>query len=501
MEKIPEFYGKGARLKESAAQELIDSAYEHDCEDADLLLPWLHYADLAHVIMLIEERVIPSDSAQILLTGLIKQLDTPINEFPIRKDLGDVYNSKDANLKKLIGSESGWLHAGRARREAVNIAYLLQVKNSLLDLSGVVIELVETFIDIANKNRNTLLPDQTYLQHAHPTNLAHYILTYCYGTLRDIERLERIIKLYDLSPAGSGSVNGSRLPLNRKRLAELLGFSGVISHTRDAMWQTDLPIECASMLSTLTTNLSRFAEEMQVWMTLEYNYLDLPDSLSRSSVIMPQKKNPYGLAYFRGLTSTIIGLLSSYPALGKVMSGNPDSRIFIYGSLPRAIHKTTKAIDLLKVIISTAQFNKQKMREALDKGFSQMTDIADYLIMEEQIDYRSAHQIVGKVTAGLLESGQCGKDVTLKELKNAANTLGLKIHTLTNEKLKELIKFENIVNSRTSQGGASQSNLDELLNTLQTITQNKKELFKHKKETMNISIEKLKTLSLNYIKG
>ena len=500
MEKIPEFYGKGARLKESAAQELIDSAYEHDCEDADLLLPWLHYADLAHVVMLTEEGVIPSDSAKVLLTGLLNQLDIPLEEFPIRKDLGDVYNSKDANLKQLIGGESGWLHAGRARREAVNISYLLQVKISLLDLSSAVIELAETFIDVANKNRDTLLPDQTYLQHAHPTNLAHYILTYFYGLLRDIERLEHIIDRYDLSPAGSGSVNGSRLPLNRKRLAELLGFEGVIPHTRDAMWQTDLPIECASMLSTLTTNLSRFAEEMQVWMTLEYSYLDLPDSLSRASVIMPQKKNPYGLAYFRGLTSTIIGLLASYPALGKVMSGNPDSRIFIYGSLPRAIHKTTKAIDLLKIIISTAQFNKQKMREALDQGFSQMTDIADYLILEEKIDYRSAHQIVGKVTANLVDSGKCGRDVNIEDIKDAANTLDLKLNTLTDEKLKELIKFENIVNSRTSEGGASRSNLDEMLDNGKTIIQNRQKLFKHKKEQMEASMEKLKTTSINKIK-
>tara|TARA_B100001093_G_scaffold520495_1_gene616813 strand:+ start:10672 stop:12168 length:1497 start_codon:yes stop_codon:yes gene_type:complete len=491
MQQIPEYYGKGARLKESAAQALIDSAYEHDCKDAELLLPWLHFADLAHVKMLSDEGIIPQKSTKILLSGLLQQLEIPFDDFPIRKELGDVYNSKDAHLKVLIGQESGWLHTGRARREAVNIAYILQVKDSLLRLGDSMLQLSNTFINVASSHVNTLLPDQTYLQHAHPTTLAHYILTYLQGLLRDTERLENIIVRYDLSPAGSGSVNGSRLPLKREKLARSLGFSGIISHTRDAMWQSDLPIECAAMLTTLTTNLSRFAEEMQIWMTLEYNYLDLPDSLSRSSVIMPQKKNPYGLAYFRGLTSTIIGLQASFPALGKVISGNPDSRIFIYGDLPVAIHKTTKAIDLFDAILSTAQFNKEKMLKSLNQGFSQMTDITDYLILEERIDYRSAHQVVGKVVADLVKENRSGKDIKLDDLIKAASDLEITITTLNDSKLAELVDFKNIVNSRKSLGGASSHSINAILSSNKTSTEEKKNTFLKKKEFMQISLQKL----------
>lgn len=491
MYQTPEYYGMGARLKESATQALIDSAYEHDCEDADILLPWMHYADLAHAKMLTAEGVIPKKSAKVLLQGLLEQLSIPVEIFPIRKELGDVYNSKDAHLKSLIGKDAGWLHAGRARREAVNIAFFLQIKNSLLDLSSAMLQLANTFVTVADSHINTLLPDQTYLQHAHPTTLAHYILTYLQGLLRDVERLKRVLDLFDHSPAGSGSVNGSRLPLNRETLAKYLGFEGVIAHTRDAMWQTDLPIECVSMLSTLTTNLSRFAEEMQIWMTLEYGYLDLPDSLSRSSVIMPQKKNPYGLAYFRGVASTIIGLMASFPALGKVVSGNPDSRIFIYGSLPRTIHKTTKAIFLFDVILTSAQFNKAKMLKTLEQGFSQMTDIADYLIIEEKIDYRSAHQIVGSVVTSLLEQGKCGKDVTVDEIKNAAKMLDITINTLDELQLVKLIDFRNIVNNRTSFGGASNFNVEELLRNNKAFIDSKAVFFATKRESMQNALNTL----------
>lgn len=156
MEQIPEYYGKGARLKESATQALIDSAYEHDCEDADILLPWLHYADLAHAKMLAEEDIIPNDSAKVLIAGLLEQQQISFEKFPIRKELGDIYNSKDAHLKGLIGKQSGWLHTGRARREAVNIAYILQVKNSLLELSEAMLQLANTFIEVAKEHKDTL---------------------------------------------------------------------------------------------------------------------------------------------------------------------------------------------------------------------------------------------------------------------------------------------------------------------------------------------------------
>jgi len=457
-----DYYGEGGRLSSSAAPILTKTAYAHDCKDASLLIDGLHKADLAHAIMLYEEGVIPEGVAQKLIRGLIDIQRIPAGSFPVNPELGDVYNSKDFSLKSLIGDAAGWIHAGRARREAVNIAYLIAVRKRLEYLAEGIAEFAESLLKLAQTHQDTISPDFTYLLHAHPTSLGHYLGTFLFGVLRDMDRLIESYSRLNRSPAGSGSVNGSSLPLNRERLAELLGFDSVIPHTRDAMWQVDLPMEILSNLAMMMTNLNRFADELQIWNTAEFSYVDLPDSLCRASVIMPQKKNPYPLAYFRGVSSWLTGKMASFGAHGKGVSGNPDSRIFIYGDLPEAIDKTIGALELFSAVLNDIEFRKDILEARVTESYAFTTDLADYLILEEKLDYRTAHHISGRVVKYMIDNGETGDQLTKSHVNKAAEAVAAREIDVPQSLIEKLKSPKEIVAARTSLGGAAPEQLADL---------------------------------------
>jgi argininosuccinate lyase len=453
--RIPDYYGQGGRLAASAADALVRSAYAHDCADADVLLPGLHEADLAHAIALAEAGVVPKRVAAVLLRGLLDLRDVPVADFPIRPELGDVYNSKDAALKKRIGDAAGWLHAGRPRREAVNVAFLLAVRARLLTLVAAHAEMVRGALALAERHADTLMPDFTYLQHAHPTTFGHYLLTFVYPAFRDVERLRHCYGRFNASVAGSGSVNGTRLPLDRRRLAALLGFERIAVHTRDAMWRPDLPIELMAAVVALLVNLNRFGEELQIWCTSEFDFADFSDDMARASVIMPQKKNPYGLAYLRGLTGASVGTLAGVAAVGKTASGNPDSRVFVYGELPRALDRAREGVELFAAMLGGVALNEETLRRAATEGFPQATDLADVVMTECTLDYRTAHQIVGRVVRLALERGVASTDVGPELIDEAARAVTGSGLGLSRARVSAALDPAKIVASRRGIGGAS----------------------------------------------
>lgn len=460
--KTTDYYGDGGRLSGEPDEILIKTAYAHDSADANILLTGLHKADLAHATMLIEQGIIPEDEGVRLLEGLLSIEAIPSSIFPIDPKNGDVYNSKDIYLKNIIGNVAGWLHIGRPRREAVNIAYLIAVRKKLAVLSEAIEKLAISLLRVSKNNKDVITPDFTYLLHAHPTRLGHYLSTYLFGLLRDMDRIRSSYSRLNRSPAGSGSVNGSSLPLNRDRLCDFLGFDEIIPHSRDAMWQIDVPMEIMANLNMIMTNINRLADELQIWNTAEFGTVELPDGLCRASVIMPQKKNPYPLAYIRGVTSQISGMLAGFSAHGKGPSGNPDSRIFIYGDLPNAIDKCSGALNLFSAVLDGIKFNEKILLKRVKEGFSFATDLSDYLATKEKIDYRSAHKIAGLLVKNMLERGLTGDKLT-SELVNEA------ISSITNQSVNippSLIEFlknpSAMIDAKNTIGGAGQKPIEEL---------------------------------------
>ncbi|MFW9903234.1 MAG: argininosuccinate lyase [Candidatus Thorarchaeota archaeon] len=470
-EEIAEYYGRGGRLETNAAKELIESAYSFECNEEKIFFHEIGLADIAHVLMLIEERVIPLKEGKILLGSLLDLQKINFDELPLKVELGDIYNVRTGLLEERIGHISGWMHTGRSRREAINIGYLIFLRKSILDLVKVYSHLINEFLNQVQRHLGTIMPDFTYLHHAQPTSLGHYLLTYVYPALRDLERLKANYRRINSCPAGSGSVNGSRLPLNRSRLKNLLGFDEISTHTRDAMWQPDIPIETASNVLALLININRFSEELQIWSTTEFDFIDLPDRFCRASVIMPQKKNPYALTYIRGLTGNMIGVVSSLVGVAKTSSGNPDSRIFVYGKLPKAIIQVTKGIDLMASLVAEVEFKVDNLSQRASEGFSQATDLADLIIQEKEIDYRSAHQIVGKIVKDSVQMNKKRFRLTPEIIDEAANkVLRKKLH-LTQQHIDSILDPKSIVETRQGPGGAARVRVEEMVIDCQKILQ------------------------------
>jgi argininosuccinate lyase len=448
------------RLTEPPADELIRTAYARETGDAALLYEGMSLADLAHVVGLMEANIIPREAGGELLAALLEIHPAPPLDFALDPAKGDLYSNREAHLKMLTPAV-GWLSAGRARREAATIGYRLAVRNRLLALAAAIADCAAAALDLAEKHRATLFPDYTYLQPAQPTTFGHYLLTFVYPMLRDLDRARAAYQRTNLSPAGSGSVNGSRLPLDRARLAELLGFDGLVPHTRDAMWQADGPIEIAALITAALITLDRLVEDLQIFSTAEFGLVALADRHTRTSVIMPQKKNPYSLAYVRGVCGESIGALAAMAAVGKTPSGQIDNRIFAYGDIPRALDRATGAARLMADVLRGLTVAADLAARRASESFIGATDLAEVIMLKCGIDYKSAHDLVGRAVRAALESGQ--NTLTSEMLDAAAQSLVGRALGLDPEIVAETLDPARIVAARAGRGGAAEAPAVEMI--------------------------------------
>ncbi len=446
-----------------AAQELIDSGFYLENADAPLLHAGLNLADLAHVIDLNERGVVPDEAARQLLSVLLRAVRTTAEDFPYDPAFGEPYNSRERYFTSQIGDAAGWLHAGRPRREAVRIALRLNVRSGLGELVVAAAELAAAIAELAASHTRTWLPDQTYLQHAQPSTFGHYLASWAYPVLRDAERLFDTMAWVNTSPGGAGCVNGSRLLADRTRVAGLLGFEGVIEHTRDAMWQIDGLIAALSNASSLLTTQSKLAEDLEIWASNEFDYVTLADGYSRSSVLMPQKRNPYALSIIRGASGTLIGRLSGFLAVSKSPSARSDNLIYAYGEIPRAIDLAIRTTRLTTGVIRTLTVNADKMWAALESGFSQATDLAEYIMQTCGVDYRTAYQVVGIAVRRASRDGLRGIDLDGPRLDAAAKEYAPELELgLADTDLAAILDPRRIVETRTLAGGAAPAVVEEM---------------------------------------
>jgi argininosuccinate lyase len=414
--------GLGSRLDSGPSRTLAESAFTWELEAADHLLPGLSYADLAHTVALIDAGAIDVERGRNLVERLLAFHPVPPG-IELDPSVGDLYNNRDSHLAAHLGDEAGLIHLGRARREATTIAWQLAVRNGLLDLASALVDLGEALVEVAGRHRTTYMPDFTYLHHAHPTTLAHYLLGFAFPFERDLVRVRSAMAVVNRSPAGSGSVNGSRFDIDRRALAALLGFDGVVEHTRDAMWAPDLATETLAVVVTTMTNVDRLAEELQIWTTEEFGFVELADAHSRTSVVMPQKKNPYALSLLRGEARHSLGTFVGVVATGLTPTGQPDNRVYAYVDVPVALDRTARSVALLADVLTGAVFDVDRMREAAGSGYTYATDYCDHLALETGLDNRSLHRIVGLAVRRCVAEG--GRPVEPSDVREAAAELGI----------------------------------------------------------------------------
>lgn len=439
------------------AQELIDAGFAWEIADAPLLHGGLNLADLGHVLDLHQRGIIPDRPAADLLAELLVAYSTPAEEFPYDAQFGEPYNSRERLFAERLGNTAGWLHAGRPRREAARVALRILLREQTANLVGEAGRFAKETADVARRNSDVLMPDQTYLQQAQPSTFGHYLLAFVPPALRDGDRLLSALEQVNLSPGGAGCVNGSRLLEDRMTIADLLGFSDVIDHTRDAMWQTDTFIDLLATSTSLISNQSKLAEDLEIWASQEFDYVDLAGPYTRASVLMPQKRNPYALTIVRGAGGVLIGRLTGFLAVVKSPSARSDNLIFAYGEIPRALELSTKISALMSGVVRTMSVNSDRMWEELQGGFSQATDLAEFIMLATDVDYRSAYRVVGQVVRSASNAKLRGLDITSEMIDEAAREIcGFEL-SLDVDQLAAVLDPLNIVETRTATGGAASS--------------------------------------------
>ena len=413
--------GVGSRLASGPSAELVQTAFARELTDQLVLFKGMSLADMAHTVMLIEAGVIPPAEGSSLLSALLALHEHP-PDFNPTPESGDLYTNREAWLASRT-TAVGWLGAGRARRESTTTGYRIIVRSYVLAFVSALIKAGTVLVERADEYRSALMADYTYLQPAQPTTFGHYLLGFTYPLLRDIDRLQALFNRTNQSPAGCGSVNGSRLPQNRQRLAVLLGFDGLAQHARDAMWQPDSPIETLSVVVSALINMDRLAEDLQIFATAEFDLVELAEGHARASVIMPQKKNPYALAYVRGATNEVIGMQASVAALGRTPSGQVDNRIFIYGDVPRGLEMATGVATLMGGVLKGMSFHSSVAAARLANGFTTATDLVEMITLETGLDFRTAHRIVGRLVREATQTNRTMRELTTTDLDAAAQVI------------------------------------------------------------------------------
>ena len=450
------------------APELIDSGFALENADASFLHRGLNLADLAHVLDLSRRGIVPDAARKELLALLLEVTDVAPEDFPYDPHNGEPYNSREKYFVSRIGDVAGWLHAGRPRREAARVALRLHLRRQLTELVAETARYVEEATARASEHAETLLPDQTYLQQAQPSTFGHYLLSFAYPAIRDGRRLLDELDWVDCSPGGAGCVNGTRLLDDRGPIAAALGFTDVIPHTRDAMWQVDGLVHILATAASLLSNFSKLAEDLEIFTSSEFDFVDLDDAFTRSSILMPNKRNPYALAIVRGASGVLIGRLTGFLAVTKSPSARSDNLIFAYGEVPRALELAVKITRLMTGVVRTLRVNPVRMREELDRGYTQATDLAEHLVQRLGVDYRTAYVVVGNTVRAAARAGVPGAEITGEMIDAAALAHVGRTWGLAGVDLSEVLDPWQIVLSRKADGGAAPSALARMTGDLRS---------------------------------
>lgn len=382
--------------------------------EADLIV------DMAHVIMLSEAGIITRDECTIILNALNTIRKEGFEK--LDQSYEDIHMAIEARLIDMAGEDiGGRMHSARSRNDEVATCLRLELRDEILALIHKLIGLRKTLLETAMEHKETLMPGFTHLQHAQPTTFAHHLLAHNDALARDCQRLLEAYQRINLSPLGSAAFASTGFEINRERTRELLGFDGLVENSMDAVSSRDFIVESISAFSNIMTNLSRLAEEIILWSSEEFNFVELDDRYASTSSIMPQKKNPDTAELMRGKCGTVDGALMAVLTITKAlpMSYNRDLQEAT-PHLWRSSNVTLGSVNIAQGLLASLKVNTDKMHSAADTGFSTATELADTIVRTTELPFRTAHQIVGSLSRGsvftLEELDRIGEEVTGRKL-------------------------------------------------------------------------------------
>ena len=411
---------------------------------------------LAHAKMLHAIGVLSGEELTSIQSGLaqvLSEIESGKFEFSVSQE--DIHMAVEKRLTELIGPVAGKLHTARSRNDQVALDMKLYTRDEIGEIDKLLKKLLETLLGIMEENIETYMPGFTHLQKAQPITLAHHMGAYFEMFKRDRSRLCDIYKRMNYCPLGSGALAGTTYPLDRDYTAQLLDFYGPTLNSMDGVSDRDYLIEFLSALSTIMMHLSRFSEEIIIWNSNEYQFVEIDDAYSTGSSIMPQKKNPDIAELVRGKTGRVYGALMS---LLTTMKGIPlayNKDMQEDKELAFDAFDTAKGcIALFTGMIDTMKFNKDVMRKSANNGFTNATDAADYLV-KKGVPFRDAHGIVGRIVLYCIDKGIAIDDMSIDELKA--------ISPVFEEDVFDAISMETCVSTRCTVGAPSKTSMDKVI--------------------------------------
>ncbi len=402
----------------------------------------------AHARMLGHTGVLSSDDVEKILQGLdeiSKEIDA--GEFPWSVELEDVHMNIEARLTDRIGDAGKRLHTGRSRNDQVATDIRLYMRDAINALIAELQRLQHGMLSLAEANVDVIMPGFTHLQTAQPVTFGHHVMAWYEMICRDVERLKDCNKRVNVMPLGAAALAGTTYPIDRQYSCELLGFDSVAANSLDAVSDRDFAIEFCAVASIAMTHLSRISEELVLWSSVQFDFIDLPDRFCTGSSIMPQKKNPDVPELVRGKTGRVNGHLVSLLTLMKSQplaynKDNQEDKEPLFDTVDTLMGCLRAFADMIPAI----KPKQQNMREATLKGFATATDLADYLV-KKGMPFRDSHEVVGKAVAFGIEQGRDLSEMSLDELRQFSSDI--------NEDVFAVLSLEGSVAARNHIGGSA----------------------------------------------
>ncbi len=467
---------RSGRLKGQMSREVADftSSLEFDRRifQADIL------TNRAHTTMLVEQEIIPGTIGKQILNALEQLEKEGIGALDLDTAVEDIHMAVENYVTSVMGPDAGFMHTAKSRNDQVATDLKIALKEEIRGIQKELLTFIEIILEMATENLDTLMVGYTHLQHAQPTTFAHHLLSYAQALKRDYGRLQDAYHRMDLCPLGSAALTTTSFPINRERTAELLGFSGPMENSIDGVSSRDFIAETVFALTMLGTTLSKICEELIIWSTYEFRMVELGDDFSSTSSIMPQKKNPDVAEIVRGKTAVLNGELVTILTIIKSLpqSYNRDLQE-VTPHLWKATDTLSSALTITMGMLSSAKFKGERGEELARANFSAATELADLMVRDAGLPFRTAHQIVGRAVTVALDKGMKAEDIDTHFLDEISQELTGQTLNIDNAVVKKSLNPQEIIQSRKVIGGPAPSMVQEVIGNLRDfVEENKKVL-------------------------
>ncbi len=493
------------RIKESPCEEVLNYLFRPACKsDLELSYQNIVKVNQAHVIMLAEQKIISMDTAKKILS-INDEISVMQNHplFKINLDKEDLYfNMEQYLIDKTSLHIGGQQHTARSRNDMLATITRLNTREAYFKLSHLFINLRKSLLQKAKENLDAYMSGYTHLQPSEPTTFAAWLSAISFSLVRDYKRFSRVYEDLNICPLGGCAVASTSFPINRKRTSELMGFDAPMENSIDCVASRDYALELVSSLSMMALTLSRMAQDLYVWATPDFNYIEVGGCTAACSSIMPQKKNPITLEHIKAKAAHLEGFyVSIYSSMKNVIYSHcrdisSESVRFLFTALQEA--EATMALTI--PTIDTLQVNKDVMYEKASKNFCTVTELANQLVRYGDFSFRAAHEIVGTIVVDMMNQGKAACDIDIAEIDKVCSDLFNRKSGLTAEAiLKALDPKENVL-SKCQEGGSAPDEVIRQLKIIEDAISNDESILRMREDKVNRSNELLRE-SINKMEG